>query len=388
MPAARHDAGLQALVDSLHGRGDLPALAVCVLDAKEDVCAWAGAGDAPGLGGATSRFRVASVTKTAMALTAHRLAPAVPLDAALLSHTAGLPMELPGVDWLGAPPADADALGVLLDALPPPADGAPFRYSNTGFWLLARRLRAATGQTVETLVAETLTAVGGGAQLDFGAADLTGHLVTARGRIVPSVASFAPARRPSGGLAADLPSVAWLGRALLRALAVTPALADERASIAEGWGWTAGLERWTTAGRPLYGHHGSWGGTRTQLVLDPADGRVAAAAVTTEAGAPALRALLTAIGLPPPSPVASAASSAGLPLGAFGDAVVGATLAADPTDPDGLVLRYPVDGPPRRAHRLDAGLARILDGPAAGEALTTTSGGDVLRIGVRSLDRA
>jgi CubicO group peptidase (beta-lactamase class C family) len=396
-PAARHDPGLQALVDAVHGRGDLPAVAVAVLDGDADVVAWAGAGaaTAPGL-----RLRVASVTKTAVALTAHRLAAAgtVDLDAPagggarvadLLSHTAGLPMELAGVDWLTTPPADVAALDALLARQARPRGPAPFRYSNTGFWLLDQVLRTATGATTDELVADTLAPLDGCAEIGFGEPDLTGNLATASGRTVPSVARFFPPRRPSGGLTASLPAVAWLGRALLAAAAVTPALREERVAIADGWGWTAGLERWTTAGRVLLGHSGSWGGTRTLLVLDPRDGRVAVASVTSDAGAPALRALLSAIGLPPASPEQAAPEAPHeLPLGTFADPAVAATLEPDPGGDGGLLLRYPADAAPVRARRVSLGLARLLDGSHAGEALTTTPTGDVLRIGIRSLDRA
>jgi hypothetical protein len=204
---------------------------------------------------------------------------------------------------------------------------------------------------------------------------------------VPSVARFFPPRRPSGGLTASLPSVAWLGRALLAAAAATPALREERVTIADGWGWTAGLERWATAGRVLLGHSGSWGGTRTLLVLDPKDGRVAVASVTSDAGSPALRALLSAIGLPPASPQhAAPGAPRELPLGAFADPAVAAILEPAPGDDGGLLLRYPAAGPPVHARRLGPGIARLLEGPHAGEALTTTPAGDVLRIGIRSLD--
>jgi CubicO group peptidase (beta-lactamase class C family) len=396
VPGVRHDAGLQTLVDALHGRGDLPALAVAVLDAGSDVVAWAGAGQAtePHL-----RFRIASVTKAAMALTAHRLAAdgVLTLDEAigggatvtdLLSHTAGLPLELPGVDWLTQPPADASALGALLAEHAHPAGRSPFRYSNTGFWLLGDVLSRATGAGTEELVGETLGALSHVTGVGFTEPDLRGHLVTPRGRTVPSVARFAAPRHPSGGLTGDLASVAWLGRGLLAAVARFPALGEERAAIAEGWGWTAGLERWSTAGRVLLGHAGSWGGTRTQLALDPADGRVAVAAVTSHAGGPALRALLGAIGLPPASPERAAAVAPGpLPFGAFQDGPDQATLRPDPHDAGIVLLEEAAAGGVQRGRLLDAGLARLLDGPHAGEAVTTSPGGAVLRVGVRSLDR-
>ncbi|WP_354699992.1 hypothetical protein DSM112329_00250 [Paraconexibacter sp. AEG42_29] len=428
-PAARHDPGLQTLVDAVHGRGDLPAAAVCVLDGDADLVAWAGAGAAvdPAL-----RVRVASITKTVTALTVHRLVAAggLRLDdplaaggggtgrgggtghgggggsereggasgseggkgadtagatvADLLSHTAGLPLELAGVDWLTGAPPDAAALAGRIAAAGLCPMRSPFRYSNVGFWWLDGVLRRATGEPTEVTAAATLAALPNAGGIGFGEADLAGHLLTARGRLVRHVAPFAPARRASGGLTADLPSIAWLGRGLLEALATTPALREPRAEIADGWGWTAGLERWTTAGRVLLGHHGSWGGTRTLMVLDPADRRVAVACVTSEAGNPALRTLLSAIGLPAATPERPA-HPAPLPLGAFADGVATATLVADDRDPDGLLLQAPAGGAPQRARRLAPGLARLLDGPHAGEALTTPDG-RVLRLGVRSLD--
>lgn len=389
MGGVQRDPGLQTLVDAVHGRGDLPAVALAVLDGGAETVRWAGAGAATDPG---QRLRIASVTKTVLALAAHGLGlvdAAVPggrvTVADLLSHTAGQPLELPGVDWLNAPPADPAALSAAVTAGAPAPVRAPFRYSNVGYWRLGGLLADAAGAPVERVVGDVLAAIPGAQAIDFGDADLPGHLLTTRGRLVRHVGRFPPARRASGGLAADLPAITFLGRALLAGIARHPTLAGERAALAGGWGWTAGLERWTTAGRVLFGHHGSWGGTRTLLVVDPADGRTAAAVVTSEAGNPALRALLTAIGLPPAAPsVAVPGDAYPLPLGGFADGVATARLTAGDTT-DTLLLHTPADADPVAARVLAPGLAQLLGGHHAGEPLTTPDGG-VLRIGVRSLD--
>lgn len=169
-------------IDGLVESGDVPAVGLIVMKRGARVFshtagfAQGAAGEAPALGfTATTKMRVASVSKLATALTAHRLVEAgiVDLDADvsnafavsirhpgfpespvtlrhLLSHTAGL--EDPETYWIAAPRPITELFGEGMWRAPgfgPPGSG--FRYSNFGYGLAATLLERRTGERFDQL---------------------------------------------------------------------------------------------------------------------------------------------------------------------------------------------------------------------------------------------
>ncbi len=169
---------IEGLVDG----GDVPAAGLVVMRGGERAFAHAAglaqgmAGEAPALSFTpTTKMRVASVSKLATALTAHRLAEAgiVDLDADvsnafavsirhpgfpdspvtlrhLLGHTAGL--EDPDTYWIAAPRPISDLFVDGMWRKPgfgPPGTG--FRYSNFGYGLAATLLERRTGERFDRL---------------------------------------------------------------------------------------------------------------------------------------------------------------------------------------------------------------------------------------------
>ncbi len=169
-------------IDALVARGDVPAAGLVVVRKGETIFSHAtglaqgAAGESPALAFTPStKMRVASVSKLATALTAHRLAEAgaIDLDADisgafavsirhpafpespvtmrhLLSHTGGL--EDPETYWIAAPGLIEElfVLGMWrAAAYGPPGTG--FRYANFGYGLVATLLERATGERFDDL---------------------------------------------------------------------------------------------------------------------------------------------------------------------------------------------------------------------------------------------
>lgn len=174
---------IRALVEA----GDVPAAGLVVRREERIVFSFAaglaqGAGGeaAPVLFGADTMMRIASVSKMAVALAAHRLGAAGVLDIdadvsaafdpllrhpefpdapvtlrQLLSHTAGL--QDPDIYWMAAP---GRTEGLFTPAMWRPAEagaaGRAFKYANFGYGLAAHVLERATGMRLDRLVAQSV----------------------------------------------------------------------------------------------------------------------------------------------------------------------------------------------------------------------------------------
>ncbi|MBA4339774.1 MAG: hypothetical protein C0421_13125 [Hyphomonas sp.] len=174
---------IRALVEA----GDVPAAGLVVRREGRIVFSFA-AGLAQGAGGevapvlfnADTMMRIASVSKMAVALAAHRLSVAGVLDIdadvsaafdpplrhpqfpdapvtlrQLLSHTAGL--QDPDVYWMAAP---GRTEGLFTPAMWRPAEagspGSAFKYANFGYGLAAHVLERAAGMRLDLLVAQSV----------------------------------------------------------------------------------------------------------------------------------------------------------------------------------------------------------------------------------------
>ena len=195
-PAAGHPSAAHERIRALVEAGEVPAAGLVVRREGRIVFSFA-AGLAQGAGGeaapvlfsADTKMRIASVSKMAVALTAHRLGAGglLGLDAdvsaafdpplrhpqfpdapvtlrQLLSHTAGL--QDPDVYWMAAP---GRTEGLFTPAMWRPAEAGPpgsaFKYANFGYGLAAHFLERATGMRLDRLVAQTVFR---GAGLDCG----------------------------------------------------------------------------------------------------------------------------------------------------------------------------------------------------------------------------
>lgn len=180
LPSAAHDR-IRALVEA----GDVPAAGLIVRRRGRVVFSFA-AGLAQGAGGEAApvvftvdtMMRIASVSKLAVALVAHRLAAAGVLDLdadvsgafdpplrhpqfpgaqitlrQLLSHTAGL--QDPDVYWMAAP---GRTEGLFTPAMWRPAGAGPpgraFKYANIGYGLAAHVLERAADVRLDLLAAQ------------------------------------------------------------------------------------------------------------------------------------------------------------------------------------------------------------------------------------------
>ena len=195
-PAAGHPSAAHERIRALVEAGEVPAAGLVVRREGRIVFSFA-AGLAQGAGGeaapvsfsADTKMRIASVSKMAVALAAHRLGAGGLLDIdadvsaafdpplrhpqfpnapvtlrQLLSHTAGL--QDPDVYWMAAP---GRTEGLFTPAMWRPAEAGPpgsaFKYANFGYGLAAHFLERATGMRLDRLVAQTVFR---GAGLDCG----------------------------------------------------------------------------------------------------------------------------------------------------------------------------------------------------------------------------
>lgn len=252
----------------------------------------------------------------------------------LLSHTAGLPSDVPegtfgaGADrarWVARHCRTAD-----LTHLP----GTVFSYSNIGYVVVGRLIEAVTGMTwQEAIGAVLLEPLGIRPAFVVGPERSTrpvaaGHAVqAARGRVVPVAEQDLPeVEMPNGALALsaeDLLDFARLYFAgcpdpepLDRATADDMCF-DQLASIAVGPygmadGWGLGWARFDDEAVDVYGHNGTGDGTSCHLRFDPVNGTAVALTTNANTGGqlwdalvPRLRALGLAVGdLPEPEPPA------------------------------------------------------------------------------------
>lgn len=238
-------------------------------------------------------FRIASITKPVTATLALELldpeeVPGVwPSDVRLrhlLSHTSGFDCELPERDLARFGDGD-DALGRAVAEL-----GSVRRwvgveqvwsYANTGYWLAGHLAAERAALPYEDAVAERVLGPAGLESTSFGEPDLAGT-----GRDAGS-GPYPRARRPSGGLASNVPDLLRLGRFLLEHRETA------RMRIVHGKPpggvYGLGLFGERVGGVEVWGHGGSYDGFQSSLLVVPDRGAVFAGVTNSSVGAKALR---------------------------------------------------------------------------------------------------
>ncbi len=284
---------------------------------REGGLVWAAA---RGAGTVDAAYRVGSITKTftavllmqlrdegALALTdplADHLpgvgGPATLLQ--LLTHTSGLPSELPGPWWERVPGPDPAGLLAGLDGEPARLEaGARLHYSNVGFALLgevvARRRGAPWSQVLQERLLEPLgLRRTGPIPAPPAAAGWAVHPHADLLLAEPSVVTGAMA--PAGELWSTVGDLAGWGAFLagdtgdvlhpdtLEEMQEPAAVADEAAWTT---GWGLGLQLLRVGGRRLVGHGGSMPGFVASLFVEPATGDGAVALANATSGVPVAR---------------------------------------------------------------------------------------------------
>lgn len=232
-----------------------------------------------------SLFRIASVTKPFTALLALQLleleggtdgiwAPDVRVRH-LLSHTSGYDCE---VD-------DVSSVERVLEQLPGVRRWVGveqvWSYSNAGYWVTGILCARAAGSSFEDALAARVVGPLGLEATSFGEADVPGTGLAAEGDGI-----YPPARRPSGGLASNVPDLLRFGRALLR---------EPRLRIVHGKPvggvYGLGLQGERVGGVDVWGHGGSWGGYQSSLLIVPERDAVFVGLTNASYGSKALRAV-------------------------------------------------------------------------------------------------
>ena len=275
---------LQAALDAGVRDGLFPGASAAFSRAGEDVVlAAAGtlAPDDPTPVTPATRADLAEVTQVFTAVVVHALAEvgAVDLDRAtgrgftlaqLLAHTSGLPAGSDAGRRTDLRPAQR--LQRALDAPLVSAPGTGFRRSGVGYASAGHLVEEATGQGLDSLVEEFVTAPPGLRGPVFGTAlePAPGPVLatgggTPRGVVHDGLA--AALRRPAGnaGLFGTAAEVHALGRALLDGTLLPP---GAWARMSRGEGLLVG----DPTGVPAPGTLGCTGSTGTSLLLDPRSG--------------------------------------------------------------------------------------------------------------------
>ena len=269
---ARARTGVPGVAAGLSVRGEATAVADGVLELgrAEPVRA-----DTP--------FRIASVSKP---FTAALAAGCLPLDEKLrhrLSHTGDLRCERPI-------PLPSSAWGL-------------FSYSNAGYWLAGTLAAQAAGtsfeQAIQSRILEPLDLAATG--YDEPAAPARGHVQegeTGHGPL--PVDSYAPERRPSGGLWSTVGDLLTFGAGQFASdgRLFEPQAEALGAHYALGW-WVRTLEDGATA----YDHEGSVAGYQSLLLLLPERELVLAVLTNSWRGSGLIRRVVEGLGLlPRPQP--------------------------------------------------------------------------------------
>src|SRR5581483_8493392 len=237
-----------------------------------------------------TRFLIASVTKPMTATLAARL---LDLDAVtgvwpddvrvrhLLSHTSGFAGEYGDLGRFGD---GDDALDRLVADLPAVhrlvGVDEVWSYANTGYWIAGRLAAEAAGSTFEEAFRTHVLGPAGMASAGFDQPELAGTGRLARAEPYPR------ARRPSGGLVADVTDILRFGRWQL-AEQWTAALRRPVAKPVSGvYGYGFFGER--VGGVDVWGHPGSAWGFQSNLLLVPDRGEVFAGLTNSDIGSRAL----------------------------------------------------------------------------------------------------
>jgi D-alanyl-D-alanine carboxypeptidase len=255
---------LQACEDAA-ARFEVPAMAVGVASADGTIELHALGCDLD------ARFRIASVTKPMTASLALRL---LNLEAGtgvwpdevrvqhLLSHMSGFACELgdairfgDGDDALGVAVAELDSVVRLVDV------DIAWSYSNTGYWLAGWLAAQAAGTTFEDALRRHVFGPAGMANTGFDDPDLAG---TGPGA---SSAPYPRARRPSGGIVADVADVLRFGRWQLTEPWAAALRRTHGKPVSGVYG--LGLFGERVGGVEVWGHPGSSFGYQSSLLLVP-----------------------------------------------------------------------------------------------------------------------
>lgn len=213
-------------------------------------------------------FRIASISKAFTALLAlDLLQPDAPTGIwapdvrvrHLLSHTSGYDCERGDLTRFGY---GDDALASVVRELPDVRRWVGveecWSYANAGYWLAGWLCAEAAGATFEDALLARVVRPAGLEATSFGPSDVAGTGADAID------APYPRARRPSGGLASNVPDLLRFGRRLIAA----PELRRVHGRPVAG---VYGLGLWgeRIAGVEVWGHGGSWGGYQTSLLTVP-----------------------------------------------------------------------------------------------------------------------
>ena len=202
----------------------------------------------------------------------------------LLSHTSGFDCELPERD-LSPFGAGDDALGRAVAELSSVRRWTGveqvWSYANTGFWLAGHLAAERAGETYEDAVVSRVLAPAGLESTSFGEPGLEGT-----GREAGS-GPYPRARRPSGGLASNVPDLLRLGRHLLTHRNAARMRIVHGKPVGGVYG--LGLFGERVGEVEVWGHGGSYDGFQSSLLLVPDRGAVFAGLTNSSVGAKALR---------------------------------------------------------------------------------------------------
>lgn len=240
-----------------------------------------------------TRFRIASVTKPMTASLALKvldlegLTGVWPEDVRvrhLLSHTSGFDCELEPRDLSRLGDGD-DALGAAVLELPSlrrfAGPGELWSYSNAGYWLAAWLAAEVAGMPYEDALREHVLVPAAMQRADFGEPDLGG---TGPGA---GEGPYPRARRPSGGIVADVDDVLAFARWQLAEPWTSELRVPHGKPVGGVYGFGFAGER--IAGVAVWGHNGSYGGFQSSLLLVPERGLAFAGLTNSGRGKQALR---------------------------------------------------------------------------------------------------
>jgi D-alanyl-D-alanine carboxypeptidase len=239
---------------------------------------------------ASTRFRIASITKPMTAMLALRL---LDLDAStgvwpddvrirhLLSHTSGFDSELSdghnekygsGDDALASCVADLPGIRRFVGI------ETAWSYANTGYWLAGHLSAERAGSTFEDALAEQVLHPSGLEATDFGGPDVAGTGLDAQPGPYPR------SRRPSGGLISNVPDLLRFARWFEAAGA--PQRVVQGRPVGGVYG--LGLFGERVAAVDVWGHSGSWGGFQSSFLTVPSHGAFFVGLTNSSLGAKAL----------------------------------------------------------------------------------------------------
>jgi len=236
------------------------------------------------------RFRIASVTKPMTASLAVQL---LDLDAPtgiwpddvrvrhLLSHMSGFDCELGDLTRFGQGDDALPAVVAELDAVPRLVGvDTVWSYANTGYWLAGRLAAEVAGATFEDALRQSVLGPAGMANAGFEEPELPGTGPGASDQAYPR------ARRPSGGVVADVGDVIRFARWYLEQPWAAALRRVHGKPVSGVYG--LGLFGERIGGVEVWGHGGSTYGFQSSLLFAPDRGAVFAGLTNSGNGSRAL----------------------------------------------------------------------------------------------------